>query len=116
VVKEERSLLLQVLGNGPKLRIIDFLIDNRPFDYSKKEMIEGSAVGKVTFFKVWKDIVKFRLVKKTRRYGKAQLFKLNEENDIVQKLLRLEYSLIKQTMPHNKETVVSKPMVLKARV
>jgi len=74
------------------------LIDNRPFDYSKKEMIEGSGVGKVTFFKVWKELVKFEIVQQTRKYGKAKLFKLNEENEVVKKLLVLEYSLIKQTM------------------
>jgi len=97
-MEEEKTLLVQCLGDNPKLRIIDFLIDNRPFDYSKKEMIEGSGVGKVTFFKVWKELVKFEIVQQTRKYGKAKLFKLNEENEVVKKLLVLEYSLIKQTM------------------
>lgn len=97
-MEEEKSLLVQCLGSNPKLRIIDFLIGNRPFDYSKKEIIEGSRVGKVTFFKVWKDLVKFGIAKQTRKYGKAKLFKLNEESEVVKKLLILEYSLIKQTM------------------
>jgi hypothetical protein len=97
-MEEEKTLLVQCLGNSPKLRIIDFLIDNRPFDYSKKEIIEGSGTGKVTFFKVWKELVEFGIVQQTRKYGKAILFKLNEENEIVKKLLVLEYSLIKQTM------------------
>jgi hypothetical protein len=97
-MEEEKTLLVQCLGDNPKLRIIDFLIDNRPFDYSKKEMIEGSGTGKVTFFKVWKELVKFGIVQQTRKYGKARLFKLNEENEVVKKLLVLEYSLIKQTM------------------
>lgn len=102
-MKEEKSLLLSVLGDSPKLRIIDFLMDNRLFDYSKKEIIQGSGTSKTTFFKVWGELVKFGIVKQTRKYGKAVLFKLNEENDIVQKLLRLEYSLIKRSMPREVE-------------
>jgi len=97
-MEEEKTLLVQCLGNSPKLRIIDFLIDNRPFDYSKKEIIEGSGMGKVTFFKVWKELVMFGIVQQTRKYGKAKLFKLNEGNEIVKKLLVLNYSLIKQAM------------------
>jgi len=104
-MEQEKTLLVQCLGNNPKLRIIDFLIDNRPFDYSKKEMIEGSGMGKVTFFKVWGELVNFGIVQQTRKYGKAKLFKLNEENEIVKKLLVLEYSLIKQAM--NKDVTES---------
>ena len=97
-MEEEKTLLVQCLGNSPKLRIIDFLIDNRPFDYSKKEIIEGSGMGKVTFYKVWEELIKFGIMQQTRKYGKAKLFKLNEDSEVVKKLLVLNYSLIKQTM------------------
>jgi hypothetical protein len=35
----------------------------------------------------------------TRRYGKAQLFKLNEDSEVVKKLMILDFTLIKQSIP-----------------
>jgi hypothetical protein len=32
-------------------------------------------MGKVTFFKVWKELVEFGIVQQTRKYGKARLLK-----------------------------------------
>lgn len=38
------------------------------------------------------------MVKETRRFGKTKLYTLNAENDVVQKLLKLESTLIKYAM------------------
>lgn len=98
VSMEEQSILIEYLGNSPKLRIMDFLIENMPFDYSKKEIIEGAGMGKVTFFKIWKDILKLGIVIPTRKYGKAQLYTLNKEDPRVKILLKLEFELGKLVM------------------
>lgn len=89
----DKSVLIQYVGNAPKLRVIDFLIDNMPFDYSKKEIIEGSSISKTTFFKIWKDFIKFGILKSTRKYGKAQLYTINKEHVFVKQLLALEFAL-----------------------
>ncbi len=90
---KDESVLIQYIGDNPKLRVIDFLIDNMPFDYSKKEIIEGSSISKTTFFKIWKDFIKFGVLKPTRKYGKAQLYTINRENVFVKNLLALEFAL-----------------------
>lgn len=90
---KDESVLIQYVGNAPKLRVIDFFIDNLPFDYSKKEIIEGSGISKTTFFKIWKDFIKFDILKSTRKYGKAQLYTLNKEHIFVKQLLALEFAL-----------------------
>ncbi|MBI2084234.1 MAG: hypothetical protein HYT70_01290 [Candidatus Aenigmarchaeota archaeon] len=90
---KDESILIQYVGNTPKLRVIDFLIDNMPFDYSKKEIIEGSGISKTTFFNIWKDFVKFRILKSTRKYGKTQLYTIDKENTFVRRLLDLELAL-----------------------
>jgi len=99
---KEPTLLIQFLGNNPTLRIIDFFLDNRT-DYSKKEIIESLGMSKTTFYKVWGQIEKFKVVMPTRRYGKAQLFKLNEKNAIIRKLMILDFTLIKQFIPRQVE-------------
>ena len=109
---EEPTLLIQFLGNNPTLRIIDFFLDNRT-DYSKKEIIEALGMSKTTFYKVWRQLEKFKVVMPTRRYGKAQLFKLNEDNAVVRKLMILDFTLIKQFIPQQIEQkvgIVRKPV------
>ena len=90
---KDESVLIQYVGNTPKLRVIDFLIDNMPLDYSKKEIIEGSCISKTTFFKIWKDFTKFGILKPTRKYGKAQLYTINKGDVFVKNLLALEFAL-----------------------
>jgi DNA-binding transcriptional regulator GbsR (MarR family) len=105
-MREESTLLIQFLGNNPTLRIIDFFLDNRT-DYSKKEIIEALGMSKTTFYKVWRQLEKFKVVLPTRRYGKAQLFKLSEDNAVIRKLMILDFTLIKQSIPKQIEQKVS---------
>jgi len=93
----EKSLLIQYLGDTPQLRIIDFFLENRS-DYSKKEIIENIGISKTTFYKVWDELMKFDIVKETRRYGKAQLYTLNEKSPLIKKLMSLDAELGKQAM------------------
>lgn len=93
----EKSLLIQYLGDTPKLRIIDFFLENRS-DYSKKEIIEGTGISKTTFYKVWDELMQFGIVKETRKYGMAQLYALKESNPLVKKFMALDSELGKQAM------------------
>jgi hypothetical protein len=93
----EKSMLMQYLGDTPKLRIIDFFLENRS-DYSKKEIIEGTGISKTTFYKVWDELVQFEIMKETRKYGMAQLYTLNESSPIVKKFMALDAEVSRQAM------------------
>jgi len=95
---EDKSLLLQYMGDTPQLRIIDFFLDNRESDYSKKEIIEHTGISKTTFYKVWDEIVQFEYLKTTRKYGKAQLYALNSDCTLIHKFKALDDELGKQAM------------------
>jgi len=94
----EKTLLIKCLGNSPTLRIIDFFVDNELFDYTKNEIIENLNMGRATFFKYWKELEELGVVKVTRKIGKSKLYKLNKENEIVQKLIMLDSVLCKKAM------------------
>ena len=98
MVEMQETLLIRCLGNSPTLRIMDFFLDNKLFDYTKDEIIENLNMGRATFFKHWKELEEFGVVKVTRKIGKSKLYKLNEENEIVQKLIVLDSILCKKTM------------------
>lgn len=94
----EKTLLIKCLGNSPTLRIIDFFLDNKLFDYTKNEIIENLNMGRATFFKYWKELEELGVVKVTRKIGKSKLYKLNKEYEIVQKLIMLDSVLCKKAM------------------
>ena len=91
--KEYQSILLKVLGESPKLRIIDFFLDNSLFDFTKKEVIEALGMSKQTFYKYFADLEKYGIVNASRRIGKATLYKINLENPIVKMLREYEIQL-----------------------
>ncbi len=100
---EEKSILIEAFGNSPKMRIIDFFLDNKLFDFSKKEIIEELGMSKTTFYKVWDDIEKFGIVEISRKYGKTKLYKLNRENPIVKGLVKIERNLIRESIPKSEK-------------
>ena len=103
---QDKSLLLQYMGDTPQLRIIDFFIDNPGSDYSKKEIIEYSGISKTTFYNIWKELLQFQILKETRRYGKAQLYAIDSESALVQKFKALDGELAKHAM----EKAISEPI------
>lgn len=88
--KEYQSILLKTLGDSPKLRIIDFFLDNPLFDFTKKEVIEALGMSKQTFYKYFADIEKYGIVSTSRRIGRAKLYKINLEHPLVTMLREYE--------------------------
>ena len=97
-MSEGMSLFLKHLGSTPQLRIVDFFLDNKGSDYSKKEIMEHAGVSKSTLYKIWDDFMQFGILKPTRRYGKAQLYSLDDENPILQKFKELDRALCNHAM------------------
>lgn len=92
-MEKGHSVLIEYLGNHPIIKIIDFLLENRLFDYSKKQIAEGSKIGKVTLFKHWNKIEEIGIIKVSRKFGKTKLYRLNEENLVVKRIIELELVL-----------------------
>jgi Fe2+ or Zn2+ uptake regulation protein len=91
----ENSLLVRVMGDHPSVRILDFLIDNKDFDYSKTDICEGANVSLGSLYKIWHNLEESGIVVKTRQYGATKLYRLNKENPLVKKLLEFDFELCK---------------------
>ncbi len=107
-MEEKESLLLRALGRSPQLRILDFLLDNKPFDFSKKEIIEELGMSKTTFYRVWKELEALGIVKVSRKFGKTRLYKINEENELVKSLMKIERLLISKAAEESVKKAVAK--------
>jgi hypothetical protein len=87
---EYSSIIIKTLGNSPKLRIVDFFLDNPMFDFTKKEVIEALGMSKQTFYKYFPDLEEYEIVKVSRRIGKAKLYRMNPEHPLVSMLREYE--------------------------
>ena len=86
----EPSLFVKFFGNAPIVKVLDFLIENRIFDYSKTEIARESGVGWSTLHGIWGEIKKNKIVVKTRAIGRAEMYRLNTESSIVKKFIELD--------------------------
>lgn len=91
--EKQTSLLIRALGDSPKLRIIDFFLDNPFFDFTKKEVIEALGMSKQTFYKYFRDLEAYEIVKVSRRIGRAKLYRINLDHPLVEMLRRYEEKL-----------------------
>ncbi len=98
---EEKSLLIRFLGENPVFKIVDFLIENKGTDMSKKEIIEGARISRASLFNYWKQLEEQGIVCTTRKFGKTKLYTLNSKSPIVKKLLELESVLISRALDKN---------------
>ena len=91
---KETTIFRETLGNSPMIRVLDFLIEGRGLDYSLTDIAENANIGWTTLHRIWDKLVQFNIVTPTRQIGRAKLFKLNEENPAVEKLIKLYDTLL----------------------
>lgn len=74
------SKFLEVIGDSPKNRILDFLLGEINYDFTLKEIAIKSKVGYATIKRIWDSFVNAHLVKETRKVGKAIFYTYNKES------------------------------------
>ncbi len=99
------SLLIRALGNSPKLRILDYFLDYKLNDFTKKEIVEALGMSKLTFYKYFKDLEELDLVIVSRKIGRAKLYKVNLENPIVKMIIEFQTKLSLQIAEQEVENV-----------
>ena len=93
---EEKTSFRIVFGDSPIVKVIDFFLDNREFDYSLTDIAKNADVGWSTLHGFWSNIVKLGIVLKTRKIGRAELYKLNLNSPLVKKLIDLDLDISKK--------------------
>lgn len=86
---EEKSIFIRTLGDYPLIRIMDFLIYARDFDYPITEIASNSNVNFQTLKKLWPKLEQDRIVVSTRTMAGKILYKINTNNPVVKKLIEL---------------------------
>ncbi len=86
---EESSIFVRTLGDYPLIKIMDFLIYSRDFDYPITEIASNSKINFQTLKKLWSKLEQDRMVVSTRTMAGTILYKINVNNPVVKKLIEL---------------------------
>lgn len=95
-MENDKSAFLEVFGDSPILKVLDFLIVNEDFDYSMTDIASLSGVGYSTLKLFWNKLEKSTIVMQTRTVGKAKMYRLNFANPIVKKFRDFYWETTKQ--------------------
>ncbi|MBI2129809.1 hypothetical protein HYU07_06250 [Candidatus Woesearchaeota archaeon] len=82
-------LFIKFMGDSPMIRVLDYLLTERDLDFSITDMAENAGIGRATLYRIWDNLIKNRIIARTRDIGKAKLFKLNKDNPKIKKLIEI---------------------------
>src|SRR3989344_3837789 len=90
---KDNSFFLQYLADSPKIRVLDFFIDNFALDFSLPQIAEGSCVAYTTLIDLLPQLLRQKVIAETRKIGKSRLYKINLENPIVKALFTIDLKI-----------------------
>ena len=93
----KESIFLDYVGDNSRMRILQYLIEGRDFDYTMTDML-NSEVSWGTLNSLIPELLRLNIIIKTRKIGRASLYKINKENLFAQKLIELYYRLILENL------------------
>ena len=96
-----KTAFLELFGESPLLKILDFLVVNDDFDYSMTDIAELSGVGYATLKLLWPKLEKNKIIKQTRIIGKAKMYKINFENSMINSFRDFYWNITKQAVRKN---------------
>ena len=90
----EESIFLQHVGDSPRMRVLQFLIEGRDFDYTLTDML-NAEVSWGTLNTLMPKLLMLEIVVKTRKIGRATLYRINLKNPTAKHLIEIYDTLIK---------------------
>lgn len=93
----EESIFLNYAGDNPRMRILQYLIEGRDFDYTLTDLLQA-GVSWGTLNMLVPKLTELGILIKTRKIGRATLYKINQNNLAAKQLIGLYDKLILVTL------------------
>jgi len=101
---EEESIFLEYVGDNPRMRILQYLIEGRDFDYTLTDLL-NAGVSWGTLNTLVPKLLELGIIVKTRKIGRATLYKINPENEMAKQLIILYNKLLQQNLQQMEEKI-----------
>lgn len=106
-------MLEDLFGNNAFMKVLDFFLENRFWDYTKKDVARESGISRTQLYRFWNVLEEFELVKETRKIGGTTLYKVNLDSPIVRLLEQMSQSVAdeinERILIEEKKTISSVP-------
>ena len=89
----KNEMLEDLFGNSALVKVVDFLLENRFWDYTKTDIATNSGISRTQLYRVWDGILENGLVTFSRKIAATTLYKTNLESPIVKDLDRLSLTI-----------------------
>ena len=99
----KKSLFIELFGDSPTIRVLDFLLTERELDFSISDMARNAGIGRATLYRIWDDLIKNQIIMPTRTIGKSRLYKLNVDNPKIKKVIEIDDMLILDELKNKAE-------------
>ena len=99
------SVFLEVVGDSPVFRVLDFLTVNDDFDYSMTDIAKLSEIGYSTLKLFWPRLEREGIVIETRIVGRAKMYTLNKTNNSVKKFKEFYWALTRNKIEIQKKVI-----------
>ena len=99
---EEESIFLEHVGDNPRMRVLQYVIEGRDFDYTLTDLL-NAGVSWGTLNSLVPKLAELGIVIKTRKIGRATLYKINKSNVAVIRLVDLYDNLLLEKLRQIKE-------------
>jgi len=99
------SRFLKVMGNTPKMRLLEFLITGRELDYSLSDISKNANIPWSTLHRILPPFEKSKIIVKTREVGRAKLYRVNPDNEEARALIEIFDSILKKELEANQEKI-----------
>lgn len=86
-------MLSEIMGDYPRVRVIEILITHPWSEYTKKDLSEASGISRRTLYTLLGELETYQIIKPTRKIGSAQLYTLNRESKTSKALMTFQKEL-----------------------
>ncbi len=94
----DKSIFVEFMGDTPAIRLLDFLITGRDFDYTLTDLAAKAGLSWSTLHRIFPQFIAHQVVREVRTVGRAKLYTLNTHNLSVQKMIELYDTLLSQEL------------------
>ena len=103
----KKSLFIELFGDSPTTKVLDFLLTERELDFSVSDMARNAGIGRATLYRIWEQLIKSEVIVSTRIIGKSKLYKLNTQNPKIKKLVEIDDMLILEELKKKSGRMIS---------
>ena len=91
---KDPSPFIDLVGNIPAMKIVDFLICNSPYNYNKTQIAENTGMSRKTLYNAWIILEQFNIVRTISSDKRTRFYVLNKDNQVTKYLIKLHASTI----------------------